>query len=282
MRDLFGRDSPKEPKHGLGQAFKDVFSYASGKQPSAPAAPAPIAKESSFSSLASDKNNFADLLSGKKSPSDVSGAHADAQQKAAGQQQQDADKEQSEEARKKAIEGLKTIGKAAAVGGVSLLTIPPAMKKFSESMLASQEDLKKYNGQIAMAFARVHHGNVRRDIATGRATAGSTDVLARAVNEMRDETQALRNASTNALNYLAAGMAKTVTLLSKLAIVPDILRAIEGNTTPEVDPKIVQPWQDALRQMSISHRIQETARRQNKQMPPQPKGPGGGGKGGNP
>ncbi|MDE2104189.1 MAG: hypothetical protein KGL39_43535, partial [Patescibacteria group bacterium] len=187
LKGLFERE-PKEPRQGLGQAARNVFNYLTGNQQSAPSSPAsPPPTGQSFSSLASNKNNFADLLSGAKSPQQVTDAADLANHQQSQQQQQQDDKERSEQAKKEATESLKKIGKAAAVGGVALLTIPPAMKKFSESMLASQEYLRKFNGQIAVAFAKLQQGDIRRAQASGAATAGTTTALAEAINDMRNE-----------------------------------------------------------------------------------------------
>lgn len=254
----------------MAESFKNVYRYIRGVQPESAGPGQPGAKEQrSFSSLASQNNNFGALLSGKKTPQEVTDAAA---QQSGTADREAADKAQSEEARKQAIDGLKQIGKSAlmGVGGIAVATV--ASKKFSESMLASQEHLKRFNGQIGIAFARLRQQDIRRSRDSGQRTSGTTATLAEAVNGMRDSIQPLKDTATNVLNVLATGLSRVVKFGADILNVLNFIALLFPKGAPKLGP-----WQQGIKDMAERF---DKQKKQNQFRHPTPSGPPGGAKGG--
>lgn len=221
----------------------------------------------SFSGVAT--KNFGDLLSGKTTPAQVNAA-ADHQERQAQQEQQ---KEHDEAARREATEQLKNLGKAALAGGLGLVAIPGIAKKFSEALVSSQQGLKRFNGQIGIAFAKLERGDIRRQQQSGARTSGTLVPLVDAVNKMKDETQKLSDVASNVLNRIAAPITRGIT-----QVVAGINFIAERFGLQKNQPPQMNPWQRHI--VRMGDRFAQNARN-NKFVPPA-QGPAGGAKGGAP
>jgi hypothetical protein len=76
------------------------------------------------------------------------------------------------------------------------------MREFGEKISASNKSLGQYNGQLALAYARLNVGDFYRNVAVANRTAPSGDALVKAVDRMRDAWQETRVASGNIQNEL--------------------------------------------------------------------------------
>lgn len=199
----FGR-AAKAAKQIVEHQIKPMFGGSAGsvsgqqKPPTAPPQPSPVSQLAGKSAA-----NFGNLLSGKTTDAELQ--QQDADEKAAAAKEESAKQEQ--EAAEAAAAALKSLVLGA---GVAAVTLPLAAKKFAESVLGAREYLAQFNGQIAGAFARMKQQDVRLNIRTGAATAGTTTALAGAVMQMKEAIQPIREALVNIFNFLGAIAARFV------------------------------------------------------------------------
>lgn len=192
----------------------------------------------SFSSMAADSANFARLLSGAKTPDEVR-----AEDPLRLQQQ----RAERDEATKKTIVALGLLAGGAGGAAAALLKTPEAIEGFVRRMLQGQEELRKFNGQINNAFARLEREDLLRQRELANATSGSTELLADALNDLSSDTQELVQASVTIINLLgtiAARGGQVLTWLIKLnpqvAQVLKLLGLIEGWLSRE--ERKAAPW----------------------------------------
>lgn len=137
-----------------------------------------------------------------------------------------------------------TAAKKLAVGTLKaatlLVTLPIALKKFSESVLESREKLRTYNTSIGAAFSRLDMQRMRLDWRQANATSGTASGLANQVADLRENTQAIRELAGNVTNLIGIGAA----IVAKVGLMPlnqmskqlnDIL--VELGLRREGDPK---------------------------------------------
>lgn len=182
-----------------------------------------------------------------KSPQQIQQAHQQAQQQQAdAQNPKPASTAQNAAQAALSLTGLAT----AAVLGIK------AVKNFAGSIVDANEPLKKYNGAIAAAYARLEAGNIGRDVQTAHATAGSTSTLADSFDELLDEVRPIKDATITALNLaaiMATGIGKLLVLMLKLTIVGpaviELLKKIEDLLKPKA---IGTPELEFIRNLAAS------------------------------
>jgi hypothetical protein len=264
------RASPAPFSQGVHPIARPLSSIPQGGTPAhKPSEPPPEtgASKRSFSGLAA--KNFGDLLSGKTTPAQVN-AKADQQDREASQSEQ---KEHDEAAKKEATEQLKNLGKAALAGGVGLLAMPAIAKKFTDALVSSQQGLKKFNGQIGIAFAKLERGDIRRQQQSGARTSNTLVPLIEATNEMKNETQKLSDVGSNILNTVGLPIARGITQIVKGI---NFLASKAGFKSNQ--PVQMNPWQRHV--VNMGTRYGNNARAGKFQKPA--KGPAGGARGGGP
>ena len=98
--------------------------------------------------------------------------------------------------------GMAAVGAGALAAGFAVVVATGDKLAFSQ--VAAARGLAQFNGSIANAFAKVDANDIRRNMASGVATAGTTTTLVTAVEAMRDEIRPISDTITNGLNYFAA------------------------------------------------------------------------------
>jgi hypothetical protein len=150
---------------------------------------------------------------------------------------------------------------ALALGGVfGALTL--AGRKLADAQLEHQKMYAKFNGTIAVAYAKLNRSDIIRSRASASATAGTTDTLVGAINEMRDANQPLSNMLTNIYNSIGTFATKIVTVV--LYLPNRIAEALNffGKGKPQLGP-----WQQTLNDLAQRHRDKHTP----KKRPPKKK-----------
>ena len=108
------------------------------------------------------------------------------------------------------LSGALKAGGAVVALGVAAVAAVKGMHDFAEHINETNRHLGRFSGLIAISFAKLGIGNIRREIGTARATEDTASNLADAVDKMRDAIQPLKNDVMNALNNMAAGFAKFI------------------------------------------------------------------------
>lgn len=83
-----------------------------------------------------------------------------------------------------------------------------AGKRLADAQLEHQKRLTAFNAQIAVAYARLNRGDLLRNRSAGNATAGTTEMLANAINDFRDTVQPFKNIGNNIVNVVGTGVYK--------------------------------------------------------------------------
>lgn len=193
-----------------------------------------VTREQAFKSVA---GSFGDVMAGKRTTGDV------------------VQEEKHNRALKEGVTLLGTFAKGIAGGTVALATMPFVMHRFTESVNASNEPLRKFNGQIATSFARLEYGDALRALKTSNATSATASKLADSIDEMRDALLPVNVQVSNTLNNIAILCAKAVTFLAEnhetieegipiLGEIKDVLDIIGENGKKEEQPG--NPWVEAL------------------------------------
>lgn len=94
----------------------------------------------------------------------------------------------------------------AAALGVVLAKTPNAAEKFGRSLLDAEVPLRRFNGRINAAFAELDRGDLMRMKGRADATSGSTATLAKAMDQLGEDTKDLQKAGTTILNLVAIGV----------------------------------------------------------------------------
>lgn len=99
------------------------------------------------------------------------------------------------------------IAAAAVAIGAAAAIAPFAIKNWTDSLLHSREELRRFNGQINIAFARYEREEILRKRESAFATSGTTSALAESVSGLKDELRPIGDAAVTFFN--AAGVALT-------------------------------------------------------------------------
>lgn len=94
----------------------------------------------------------------------------------------------------------------------ALLQGPPALKQFSQNILASSRHLERWDGKLAASSLMLDRNRLLRQRDEARSTSGSGSALTDAVDDMEGELQELRNAARTFLNVFGIFAAKVVTM----------------------------------------------------------------------
>lgn len=124
--------------------------------------------------------------------------------------------------------GMVTGGVALALGFTVIATlltgmVASALRSFANHINEGNRGLAQYNGQIAVAFARLDYNRIRREIERGRHTSASSTFLTRQVDQLEESLEPLSTIFANVTNY-AAGAAAWV----GSAILSPVNGVIEG------------------------------------------------------
>lgn len=93
-----------------------------------------------------------------------------------------------------------------------VVTLPIAIKKWSDSLVESRRELIRYNSRIAAAIARLDYQQFRLNVRGAAATQTSTVRLTEAVAEFREAFQPLSEDMRTVVNTLATGLVRLGTL----------------------------------------------------------------------
>ena len=83
-----------------------------------------------------------------------------------------------------------------------------AIHEWSEALLASQEKLGLYSGQISASMGMLERQALSLNIAQARGTEKSFSMLAEEIAEMRANTQPIEELATNVKNLVGVGLLK--------------------------------------------------------------------------
>jgi hypothetical protein len=108
--------------------------------------------------------------------------------------------------------GLLTGGLALGVAFTAisvLLTgmVASALRSFVNRINEGNRGLAQYNGQIAVAFARLDYNRIRREIERGRHTSASSTFLTRQLDQLEESLEPLSTIFANVTNYPAGAAA---------------------------------------------------------------------------
>ena len=98
--------------------------------------------------------------------------------------------------------GLKSLLKVLATAGVMLI---PLSKRFAESLIMAQEHLAAYSGTMATAMGELERQQFGLDIQQAQATEDTFYMLTTELQELRENTQPLREMGSNVKNLIGAG-----------------------------------------------------------------------------
>lgn len=110
------------------------------------------------------------------------------------------------------------IAAAAVAIGAAAAIAPFAIKNWTDSLLHSREELRRFNGQINIAFARYEREEILRKRESAFATSGTTSALAESVSGLKDELRPIGDAAVtffNAAGVALAELAKVGVALAK-------------------------------------------------------------------
>lgn len=138
--------------------------------------------------------------------------------------------------------------------GKALTGLPEKLHKFAEGVNEGNKGLAKYNGQLALAFAKQEYGDLRRTFSRATATSGSASSLAGSIDSFRDAVEPGVTAMLNTMNGLAktvvegasslAGVFNWLTTTGKQVL--ETLHVIDKNTSPSKPKK--PPFLDSMQQ----------------------------------
>lgn len=85
---------------------------------------------------------------------------------------------------------------AVAATAVEIAKLPSKIRDWSESLLASQKTISRFDGQMAKAFAQREVSELKRNMASAAATGGSTADLSKNLDELYDVLRPLKDSIT--------------------------------------------------------------------------------------
>lgn len=192
-----------------------------------------------FSEVVASSPRFGDVMGGRVSPESV--------------QQQD-NEDQANAAKEEANSKLRLLAGGAAGLQLAFLKLPGIMGRFGDSILRGQEHLRRFNGQINTAFARLERQSIELNLRQGRATSGTTSILAAEQMRFREEFQEIRQVATGIWNLVGTGvtwLARMGTVIIKwnplFIIIEWLLEQIEKNTREGQEGP---PWNGFLRDIA--------------------------------
>lgn len=86
------------------------------------------------------------------------------------------------------------------------INLPNAIEQWGEALLNSRFKLARWNNQIAATQVEAQRREILRDVASGRATAGTTEDLNDALQDLKDTFRPINDAVTNGLNRVVTGL----------------------------------------------------------------------------
>lgn len=149
---------------------------------------------------------------------------------------------------------MKSFATAGLKATAMIVMLPPAIRRWTESLVESRRQLAYFSGRATAAFAGLDAQRITLGMRTSRDTSTSTVRLVKALQQLNDASQPLQAGTITVINSVATGVAKFTTanlqllnMIKEFTLIPYILRQIEGNTAKEEDQEI--PAFDLLRQM---------------------------------
>jgi hypothetical protein len=96
---------------------------------------------------------------------------------------------------------------ASAAVGIELISVEKGLQAFTQGVVDGNEHLRKWNGELAVAQARLEVGDIKREIHTAGATGSTAASAATELNNLKDEFQPLSEGISNVVNLLAGAAA---------------------------------------------------------------------------
>ena len=112
----------------------------------------------------------------------------------------------------------------------AIVTLPMAIKAWSESLLESRREMAKYDGRSVAAFARLDVRKTMLDIGSSQARGESTASLADAVGDLRDELRPIEDGLANITNWVGVGVTRVAQGIAWLAKFHPLIALIADNT----------------------------------------------------
>lgn len=115
--------------------------------------------------------------------------------------------------------------------GVVLSKMPATVERFGRSLLDAQMPLRRFSGTLNAVFAELERSDILRQKARADATTGSTATLAKAIDQLADDTKEVRHAAVSIFNLFAIALthlARIVNwLIEKNPVISRVLSLIE-------------------------------------------------------
>lgn len=115
--------------------------------------------------------------------------------------------------------------------GIVLAKAPSAVERFGRSLLDAQAPLRRFSGSINAVFAELERSDLLRQRDKAQATSGSTATLAKAIDQLSEDTKEVRHAAVSLVNMFAIVITHLVRivnwLIEKNPIISRIIALIE-------------------------------------------------------
>lgn len=147
------------------------------------------------------------------------------------------------------------------VGAVAagLLVMGAAVAKFTGIQLQAAEQLSKFNGSIAMSMAAMRVGDIRRSIASGQATSGSTAEMVSALESLRDDFRPIGDALSNLTNkFITYSIELVKPVVQAAAFVVKYLPTLAKEKVDPADPNKALPFIGDLHDAARAARDRQT------------------------
>lgn len=248
-----GRVHPSSPRATRANLVSRVTSYLRPNALPQAQAAGTTAPQANFSALANKGANFGNVLSGKVTAQQVVQQNQAQNPTVAGA---------ASSLGSGAAKGAATAGLLGAFVGITL-----AGKKLAEMLVEGQRSLVRFNGQIAVAYAQLERGDLLRQQASGGRTAGTTETLVGAVNDMKNELQPLKDLGTNILNVIGTGFAKLVAGIVAAAKwlpgIAGVLKAMDDEAKRN-RKNAVAPWMNTINGLADQYRADHNPARRGR------------------
>jgi hypothetical protein len=140
--------------------------------------------------------------------------------------------------------GLGKAEKALEIFGGVLGVLTVVGKKLADAQLEHQKQYAKFNGTIAVAYAKLQKGDIVRSRMSAAATAGTTHTLVNATNELRDNARPIQDLGANINNAIGIVASK---ILSAIIYLPGKIAAAILPKNPFAQ---AGPWQASLNELA--------------------------------
>ena len=166
-----------------------------------------------MSALAGKPENFARLLSGGTSLPQIQSEDSSDRAAAAKTRSQS----QLSDAQDHAKKSLLYLGAGATGVAVAMFKLPGIAEKFGQGILAGQEHLRRFNGEINNAFARLQRQQLITQSKIADGTSGTTRMLAESLGSLDKESKDIRILVADIWNLIGTSVVTSGRVANALA-----------------------------------------------------------------